>query len=877
MTLLGNHERISAARALEIGLVTEVVPLAELPAAAQRIAAAIASQPPTAVQASLRSLWAARELTRAQMLDVGNTFLNLAMSKDALAEGQAGVHAPASASTPRSGDARRHRPRGGAGASGPGRRSSTPTARACPTPTSTGAPTRWRPACSPPGIGPGDVVLLRLPSDSAYVVAYAAAAKVGAITAGVNPRLAPPEQEAVAEVAGGALTLAIGRRGRGAAAARPACRRSPTTPTGRSPSCSPRAPPASRRGRCSATGSSPPSPASTSPTPGAIPPAAPTPMLAGTQFAHVGFMTKLPWYLRLGTTTHILGRWRAADALACIAEHRIAVARRRGPADRAAAPRGPRGLRPRPACRPSIVGGAASPPALVREAKARFDADVLHPLLLHRERRLRHRHRVRRRRRGGAVHRRPAARRHRGGHLRRRRRARSPTARWARCGCAPPPRWPSTGATRRRTAHALVRGLAAHRRPRAASTSAGCLRLAGRLKEMFIRGGLQRVPGRGGGRAGRPPAGGRGGRRPPARRRDGRDRRGRGGARRPDRPARPSTTSAPSSSPSWPATSCPRRSAIVDELPLTPMQKVDRRALAAQESPPTPERCHPVAWWAGTGATHRGTCRRRHAVAAPTGRRWPLPVLGARAPRRRGRRRRAAARRRRRGPVAATTVALAADADADRRVHARVARGPRRPRAGGRPPGRHRPPTTRSSTALVDGRRRRRDAPRREHHRRGAGRGAGRRACGTGSAHDLLVAVDDEGGRVSSMGALDQPVTSARRLGQRGEEAAEEAGEELGELARVRSTSTGCSPRWPTSTTARRRASSATGRSAPTPTRWPTTAGAFARGLRAAGRGRHRQALPRPRRRGRPPPRRHRRRHARSTSSRPRTSCRSGR
>jgi enoyl-CoA hydratase/carnithine racemase len=88
MTLLGNHERISAARALEIGLVTEVVPMADLLLTAHRIATAIASQPPTAVQASLRSLWAARELTRGQMLDVGNTFLNLAMSKDALAEGQ---------------------------------------------------------------------------------------------------------------------------------------------------------------------------------------------------------------------------------------------------------------------------------------------------------------------------------------------------------------------------------------------------------------------------------------------------------------------------------------------------------------------------------------------------------------------------------------------------------------------------------------------------------------------------------------------------------------------------------------------------------------------------------------------------------------------
>jgi enoyl-CoA hydratase/carnithine racemase len=88
MTLLGNHERISAARALEVGLLTEVVPAADLQATAQRIAAAIASQPPTAVQASLRSLWAARELTRTQMLDVGNTFLNLAMTAEAMAEGQ---------------------------------------------------------------------------------------------------------------------------------------------------------------------------------------------------------------------------------------------------------------------------------------------------------------------------------------------------------------------------------------------------------------------------------------------------------------------------------------------------------------------------------------------------------------------------------------------------------------------------------------------------------------------------------------------------------------------------------------------------------------------------------------------------------------------
>jgi enoyl-CoA hydratase/carnithine racemase len=89
MTLMGNHERISAARALEIGLVTEVTPADELQAAAHRIAAAVAAQPPTAMQASLRTLWAARELTRRQALELGNTFLNLAMSQAAVAEGQA--------------------------------------------------------------------------------------------------------------------------------------------------------------------------------------------------------------------------------------------------------------------------------------------------------------------------------------------------------------------------------------------------------------------------------------------------------------------------------------------------------------------------------------------------------------------------------------------------------------------------------------------------------------------------------------------------------------------------------------------------------------------------------------------------------------------
>ena len=335
-------------------------------------------------------------------------------------------------------------------------------------------------------------MLLRLPSDSTYVVAYAAAAKVGAVTAGVNPRLAPPEQDAVAAVAGGALHAR--RRpttSRRCAARGPSPPLDPTIRTAPWPSCSPPARPAQPKGAlfrerqlaaitridvADAWGD---------------PAAAPTPMLAGTQFAHVGFMTKLPWYLRLGTTTHILGRWRAADALACIAEHRI----------------------------PSIGGVAPQIALLLREDLEAYDLDcvqtldrrrrrvaagarpggrgplrgrLLHPLLVHGERRLRHRHRLRRRRRRGLLHRRPSPRRHRGRHLRRRGRP-APRRRGGR-GLAALPHLDG-GVLARPT-----------RRPPTRSSGwlrtgdlgliddRGLLRLAGRRKEMFIRGGYNVYP-----------------------------------------------------------------------------------------------------------------------------------------------------------------------------------------------------------------------------------------------------------------------------------------------------------------------------------------------------------------------------------------------
>lgn len=88
LALLGAHERISAQRAHEVGFVSEVVPLADLQEAAMTVARQIASQPPLAVQSTVRSLWAARELTRQQMLGVSNAFLAVGTRPEALTDGQ---------------------------------------------------------------------------------------------------------------------------------------------------------------------------------------------------------------------------------------------------------------------------------------------------------------------------------------------------------------------------------------------------------------------------------------------------------------------------------------------------------------------------------------------------------------------------------------------------------------------------------------------------------------------------------------------------------------------------------------------------------------------------------------------------------------------
>ena len=88
MQLLGNDERLSAKRAYEIGLVSEVVAPHELRVAAQWLADRIAEKPPLAVQGTLRALWAARDLPRSQALALGYAFVKMGTSAESIKEGQ---------------------------------------------------------------------------------------------------------------------------------------------------------------------------------------------------------------------------------------------------------------------------------------------------------------------------------------------------------------------------------------------------------------------------------------------------------------------------------------------------------------------------------------------------------------------------------------------------------------------------------------------------------------------------------------------------------------------------------------------------------------------------------------------------------------------
>jgi acyl-CoA synthetase (AMP-forming)/AMP-acid ligase II len=223
------------------------------------------------------------------------------------------------------------------------------------------------------GVGRGAVVGLTLASDSRYLLAYLAAAKVGAATAGINPRLTDAEQRACLDVVDPAIAFAEGDEVDSIAV--PGSRPDPLAPDPDR---------AVAIVFTSGTTGQPKGAWFTDRQLAAIvridtggawgDPAAPLPMLAGTQFAHIGITTKLPWYLRMGATTHILGRWRAADVLDLVERERlpsiggvapqVALLLRDPDLDR----------RDLTSVKTLVMGGAPSPPALVEEARRRFDA-----------------------------------------------------------------------------------------------------------------------------------------------------------------------------------------------------------------------------------------------------------------------------------------------------------------------------------------------------------------------------------------------------------------------------------------------------------------------------------------------------------------------
>jgi acyl-CoA synthetase (AMP-forming)/AMP-acid ligase II len=187
------------------------------------------------------------------------------------------------------------------------------------------------------GLRAGDVLALVLPPSAEYSLAYLAAAKLGAITAGVNDRLTAAERAAVLERAQPRLLLTTGGDGTAfeSRAVTPASGAADVLDDLRVRGESP-----------DEADDDPERPVAivfTSGTTG-------TPKGAlygnrqlafitatdvgdawgggarsftGTSSAHLGFMTKLPGNLRRGGTSYILPRWSAPRALALLAEHRM--------------------------------------------------------------------------------------------------------------------------------------------------------------------------------------------------------------------------------------------------------------------------------------------------------------------------------------------------------------------------------------------------------------------------------------------------------------------------------------------------------------------------------------------------------------------------
>jgi acyl-CoA synthetase (AMP-forming)/AMP-acid ligase II len=240
------------------------------------------------------------------------------------------------------------------------------------------------------GVAAGDVVALAFPPSPEYPVAYLAAAKLGAITTGVNDRLTATERAALIETAAPRLVLA-------APSLEPGGSANVETVVAADGADS-------MLRELRAIGEAPPPLPDDPDRPVAIVFTSGTTgvpkgalycnrQLAfitrtdvgdtwggggrsaiGTPMAHLGFMTKLPGNLRRGGTSFIMRRWRAADALRLAAEqHMTSVAG--VPTQLALMLREPDfDAYDLDSVRFLVIGGGPVTPGLAHEARARFRA-----------------------------------------------------------------------------------------------------------------------------------------------------------------------------------------------------------------------------------------------------------------------------------------------------------------------------------------------------------------------------------------------------------------------------------------------------------------------------------------------------------------------
>ena len=242
------------------------------------------------------------------------------------------------------------------------------------------------------GLGPGNVLLLSLPSGLEYAVGYLAAAKAGVTTAGANPRLRARERSRIIEAVDPDLILANDALSDGI----PEDRRVELVGDGNDPTQLL----AGLRGHGEVVPAVPADPyrptciCFTSGTTGDPRGAWFTDrqlvaihaldaggawgsgghMVSGTAFAHVGVMTKLGWQLASGVTIHVMDRWTASGFLDLVERYRLPAVN--GVASQVSLLMQEPGFDDRDlSCVQSIVVGAGpSPPALVIEARERFGA-----------------------------------------------------------------------------------------------------------------------------------------------------------------------------------------------------------------------------------------------------------------------------------------------------------------------------------------------------------------------------------------------------------------------------------------------------------------------------------------------------------------------